>query len=351
MKKLTVTLFVFIQMNTTLSFAQKDTADKRLRLQALPSVFHTPETSWGFGATLLAFYTPKDSITRLSNAQIFLDGTLMKQASFQSDLNLYTRHNKNYIKASHDLSKFPESYFGIGNDTKIEHQCLINIAYFDVKIAALQSVKHSGFVGAILHHQTLSSLNKTITHEGLTIDEMGYSATGIGADFMIDKRNFILNPSEGYFVETKLSKYTDHTHKTGGFWNSSVDARYYKTFRKLVFNSNVYAVHNQGLVPFRMMPYIGGPRFLRGYYAGRFRDNNLALAQVEFRRNLFWRIGIAAFTGAGQVYSDISQFGLSRFHYNYGGGLRLQLSKHSPANIRLDYVQTADSQGFYIVFG
>jgi outer membrane protein assembly factor BamA len=138
---------------------------------------------------------------------------------------------------------------------------------------------------------------------------------------------------------------------TDGFLSNSLDARYYKTINNVIFNSNIYAVHNKGIVPFRLMPSLGGARFLRGYYSGRFRDNNMSLAQIEFRRKLFWKIGVAAFTGAGQVYSDVRDINVNRIHYNYGGGLRFQLSKESEANIRVDYGRTRDSHGVYIVFG
>jgi outer membrane protein assembly factor BamA len=317
----------------------------------LPSVFFTPETSWGFGATVLGFYKHKDTTTRKSNAQVFLDFTLMRQASFQSDFNIFTKGNRFYIKGSHDLSKFPEFYFGIGNENNRNDHCLVKLAYFDAKLALYNQIKPDVYIGTIFHNQNLVSVNKPIDHNGVRIGEMGYISTGTGLGLLVDKRNNILNPSKGYYLETKFSKYFDGSHKTGGFNNHTIDARYYNTFNKLILNTNLYTVHNKGTVPFRMMPFLGGPRFMRGYYAGRFRDNNLTFVQGEVRRKLFWRIGVAAFTGAGQVYNNINQFAVSRFHYNYGAGLRFQVNKHSPANIRIDYGRTRDSHGFYIVFG
>ena len=102
----------------TITLAQEMDSTKKMRVTPLPSVFYTPETSWGFGATILGFYKPKDTTTRKSNAQVFLDFTLMRQASFQSDFNVFTKGNRFYIKGSHDLSKFPEFYYGIGNENK-----------------------------------------------------------------------------------------------------------------------------------------------------------------------------------------------------------------------------------------
>jgi hypothetical protein len=330
--------------------AQVDSCIKS-KFMALPSVFHTPETSWGFGATMLGFFCPKDSNTKESNAQIFLDATLLEQLSFQSDFNIFTKKNRLYIKGSHDLSKFPEFYFGIGNDNLLEDRCLIDINYFDFKIGGYLKLKKEVNAGLLIHHQNLNQISKHIVQENLYIDNMGYASTGAGIGLLIDKRNNLMNPSLGHYVELKTTKYWDHTHQSKGFVRASLDARYYHTFHKLILNANLYDVHNNGVVPFRMMPGIGGARFLRGYYAGRFRDNHLTLLQAEVRRTLFWRVGVAAFSGVGQVYSDLNDFGVKRFHYNYGGGLRFQINKDSPANIRLDYGFTKDSQGLYIVFG
>lgn len=332
------------------SFSQGDST-RSLKVQPLPSVFHTPETSWGFGLTLLGYYNPLDSATKESNAQIFIDATLNRQLSFQSDFNLFTSKNKHYIRGSHDLSKFPEFYFGIGNENDSEHRCLIKINYFDFKTSFFTKLKKDIYLGPTFHHQSLGHINKNIEQDGFIIDDMGYSFTAGGLALLIDKRNNLLNPSSGYYFESTLSRYWDHGDMTSGYFRNSIDARYYHTFDKLIFNSNVYTIHNNGVVPFRLMPGLGGARFLRGYYAGRFRDNNLSLAQIEFRRKLFWRIGVAAFTGVGQVYSDVRNFDVNRFHYNYGGGLRFELNKESEANIRLDYGRTRDSQGVYIVFG
>jgi outer membrane protein assembly factor BamA len=325
---------------------------KRVRIQPLPSVFHTPETSWGFGATVLGFINPKDTSTRKSNAQLFLDFTLNRQASFQSDFNIFTKKNTWYIKGSHDLSKFPEFYFGIGNENPKDGHCLIDITYFDGKVTFFKKLTGQLYAGPTFHHQQLQHINKPIIQDGFAIDNMGYMSTGFGVSALIDNRNNLLCPSEGYYLETKIQRYFDQSHSTSGFTNQQIDLRYYHTFKHdIVLNTNLYSVHNQGIVPFRMMPFIGGPRFLRGYYAGRFRDNNLSLIQGEVRKTVFWRVGVAAFSGVAQVYSMPSEFQVNKFHYNYGAGLRFQLHKDSPANIRVDYGRTADSHGFYVVFG
>lgn len=324
---------------------------KRLRIEPLPSMFHTPEATWGFGIVLLGYLSPVDSLTSKSNFQVFLDATLRSQASFQTDFNFFTNSDKHYIQGRTDLTKFPEFYYGVGNDTEKNERCLIHLKYFDMQGTFYTALNYNLHLGVFVHTQGLTLDNKTITQDGFEIDDQGFFLSGWGFSLLTDKRNSLLNPSQGYYITTSLAKYFDHTRASSGFLSHTLDARYFTRFDKTIFNSNLYTVHNDGIVPFRMMPAIGGARFLRGYYTGRFRDNNMALAQVEFRRPVFWRIGVAAFTGVAQVFSKLSEFHPSHFHYNYGGGIRFKLNKHSEANIRIDYGRTADSDGFYIVFG
>jgi len=92
-----------------------------------------------------------------------------------------------------------------------------------------------------------------------------------------------------------------------------------------------------GNTPFRKLEELGGSDMMRGYYAGRFTDKCLTAYQAEYRRLLFWRIGMVAFASTGQVSYDLNDFRLDSFHYAYGGGLRFMLSKEEKLNLRLDY--------------
>jgi outer membrane protein assembly factor BamA len=167
----------------------------------------------------------------------------------------------------------------------------------------------------------------------------------------MDNRDNQLNPQNGYYLETNYSYFSNHSHKNSRFNSVLFDIRYYKTFfKKLVINLNAYSSFNSGEVPFRMMPFIGGPRFLRGYYRGRFRDHNLILVQYEFRYPLIGRLGVAVFSGIGQVAQYLNDFRLDRFHYNYGGGFRFKIDRKENTNVRIDIGFTKDSYGIYLVF-
>ena len=65
---------------------------------------------------------------------------------------------------------------------------------------------------------------------------------------------------------------------------------------------------------------------------------------------MFWRIGIAAFGGIGQVADKVQSFDSGSFKYDYGFGLRYKINKKENINLRLDMGFTKEGHGLYIVF-
>jgi hypothetical protein len=324
--------------------------------RVLPVAYYTPETHIAGGFIFYTYFktAKRDSCTRISNTQTYLNYTVNNQLLFQNDYSIFTKGNRFYLKGDIDLLKFPEFYYGIGNNTKEAVRTLIDVKSVLLKAKFYTLLHKQFYVGMLVHYQKLAMLHEPLMSYNPEKDvygDMGFSNTGLGVALLKDGRNNQLNPKQGHYVEMTWASYYDHSMKRMGFNAFTFDLRGYKTFfNKLVVNTNFYTVISSGEVPFKMMPYIGGPRFLRGFYQGRFRDNNLLLGQVEFRYPLFWRLDIAAFTGIGQVSHHISDYRIESFHYNYGGGIRFNIDRKQDANIRFDVGFTKDSYGFYIVF-
>jgi hypothetical protein len=102
-----------------------------------------------------------------------------------------------------------------------------------------------------------------------------------------------------------------------------------------------------GDMPFTGLPTLGGPNTLRGFQAGRFRDDAAWHVGIEHR---IWviprgfavtpairveRIGFAPFIEAGSVGSDGSDLFESEVKLSYGIGLRALLERGAP--FRLDF--------------
>ena len=102
-----------------------------------------------------------------------------------------------------------------------------------------------------------------------------------------------------------------------------------------------------GDLPFFWRPSLGGNSRLRGFIAGRYRDDSLWWAAAEYR---FWflprgfkipftralrveRVGLATWYELGSVADSGSGLFRARVHTSYGVGLRLTLERQAPFRV------------------
>jgi hypothetical protein len=119
---------------------------------------------------------------------------------------------------------------------------------------------------------------------------------------------------------------------------------------------NVFAIHGSACLatedaPFYDVCELGMSQDLRGYQVGQFRDNRMLVGQVEYRRELMWRLGAVAFAGAGAVAHTWGGFGSTQAEPGGGLGLRFMLAKRNHINLRADYAWGDGSHASYISLG
>jgi outer membrane protein assembly factor BamA len=336
------------------NISKYDSANFKIGL--LPFAFYSPETRFGFGGFVYSYFSTsdKDLITRKSNTRSYLSYTINNQFSFENDYQIWLNRNKYYLTGELDFSRFPEYFYGIGNETKNSDRMMISFDIIKIHLKTLKLIRANLYGGIDITFQKLHNQDvnlKTPIMCDLVPGGMGYIANGIGPIFIFDKRNNPFNPSNGSYIETSLLHFDRLIGSAYKFTSFILDARKYNTIlKKIIWNGNAYFFFNKGEVPFRMMATIGGARFLRGYYRGRFRDNNMVLVQQEFRMPIYKWFGFAAFAGMGSVAKEIRDFSENTIHYNYGVGLRIRVNEKENANLRLDYGITKDSHGIYLVF-
>jgi hypothetical protein len=353
--KIRYTILIFLSF-WTLKNLKADTTDVGLKVGVLPSVYYKPETRWAGGLFFYSYFrlNKNDTSSRKSNTQSYADYTQNKQFSIENDYQLFLNQGKIYLKGQLDYFNFPELFYDIGNNSSLENKMLVEYKFLKFYHKTMFEVKKKHYVGVILDYQNQWDLSQMImSTEGMRMikGDNGFKAAGIGGIYLIDNRDNILNPEKGEYVELSAMAYERKLVGEYAFYNLTADLRKYYTFKNnIVLNLNFYASLNFGDVPFKHMPYLGGARFLRGYYAGRFRDNHCVVLQKEFRFPVYKRFGLAVFGGVGEVASDVKDFSVNGLHYNYGFGLRYKIDKKENTNLRIDYGITKDQTGLYIVF-
>ena len=111
-----------------------------------------------------------------------------------------------------------------------------------------------------------------------------------------------------------------------------------------------YVEATSGDAPFDQLSLVGSSMIMRGYTRGRYRDRDLAAAQIEYRVPIAGRFGVAAFAGGGTVAPTLSDLASSKLLPSFGGGVRYLLLPKQRTTVRVDYGMGKGASGLYVAF-
>lgn len=314
----------------------------------VPAIGYSPETKTYVGAvTLLTFDLYDDSTTRTSNAKVEFNYTWERQMILEGGWNYFFNREKWFTQGLVHYSHYPDLYYGIGPDTPLENELIYTSHRLVLDGQLLKNIGHQIFTGLNVRYIRYSNLQTEDINPYPEL--MGQSTFGLGYSLMKDSRDNLLTPTRGAYLYFNSS----YNFSQGNYLNLTMDMRYYKTWKqKYTLSGRLINEVNTGNPPFYDLAVLGGDKYVRGYYYGRYRDNNLTSLQSEFRMPLYRRWGLAFFGGMSELYSKTNPYGLSDFKYNYGTGIRFLVDKTERINLRLDYALGSDhNSGFYISFG
>jgi len=324
-------------------------------LSAYPYAYYTPETELAFGAGgILTFYTSQID-PDLRPSKISLSGYYSTRGQYKitQTTHLYFDENRYLIMFPLSFGSFVDKYWGVGNQTAD----IANVDY-DVQViegsvvveglTGLAGFTRDGFVyrGSYRDIKDLKD-NPNLTESTVGVD--GGFSSGFGFDFVVDSRDAVFYPTVGGYHHLDFVWYTPIFLSDYRYTELEIDLRRYFSLspsQVLAAQFRVQAVFGQ--VPFYDLPALGGGSIMRGYYEGRYRDLNAFAGQVEYRRDLWWRLGMVLFAGVGEVFgSEENNFAFSRLQYSLGGGLRFLFDTAQHINLRVDLGFGKDSNGIY----
>jgi len=344
------------------SFAQDTSTvvkslNQKAKIKILPNGYYRPETRIALGGFFLLTFKPmkKDTVSRWSYIKSSFVFTQNKQFSFENDWILFFNKEKLSWYGNLDIMKFPEFFYGIGSITIRDSAEYYELNRISHNSMLLRKINGYYFAGFNFDTQYLfgGKEDLQLKRYANVIGAKGYFVNGIGPTLLYDSRDNGLVSHTGWYNEVSINFHGKGTLSDYTFTNVQINSRKFIPFykKRCTWASEVYMSFNTGTVPFRSNPAIGGFRFLRGYYTGRFRDKNLIFCQSEVRIPVYWKFGVVGFAGMGQLSPDLTSFSWQGMKYSAGGGIRFFLSKKENANIRIDYGITNEGGGLYMVFG
>lgn len=343
MRKLLYVYFFLILLPWEVA-AKDDKRAKKIKILPVPTFGYTPETKTSVGAVaLFTFNIYNDTLTRISNAKIEASYTWQHQAILECEWAYFLREEKWFLKGLFHISKYPDFYYGIGASTSENNKYLYNSNRLN---ADMHFLKKTGIKFFMVPNIRYLKYSHVLPPSSLYPELKDRVTGGIGYTLQKDTRNNLLSPAAGLLLYTNMN----YNFSEKNYLRLTLDARYYKTwnekFTLALRNLNIFTSEQP---PFFDYALLGGDKFVRGYYYGRYRDMNMNTLQAETRFALIWRFDMAVFGGASGIYGSKENLSFKSIKYNCGAGLRFLIDKKDRTNLRIDYA--FPDKGFYIAFG
>lgn len=327
----------------------------------LPLLYYTPDTRFAYGAAGVYYFntakqdkTAEVHPTRLSYIRLLADYTQNDQLDVWSNWNIFTREEKWLFKGDLRYRNFPDSYYGIGNDSKAEDREKYSYDFYSIKALVMKRLGEHTFAGFDLLYENEYNFTFEDPEGSLASREVegsrGGIGTAVGSVFTFDSRDNVVNAYRGKYAQLSAYFFLPELGSTFDFVNlDAVFNTYHKLPNSHILATNIAAQFNFGEVPFLDLAKVGNDDLLRGYARNRYRDDHFLAGQTEYRFPIYKRLGAVAFVGIGDVFSNPEQLSFSYLKYSYGGGLRFTINKKERLNIRFDYGFGRDQSSFYLM--
>lgn len=238
-------------------------------------------------------------------------------------------------------SFLPTYFWGAGyvDASRNENRTAYDKKQFNVEMDALYRFSQHFSAGPVAGYSRIGwddfpSGSKTVSE-----------ALKYGAAAYFDTRSSSVNPTDGVYMFLKQTNYAGFSSKP--HFGTEILFDFYRNVWSggiLAFDMN--AVFTYGEVPYIMLPTIGGPYRMRGYYYGRYRDNNAVSGQLELRQQVWEMFGAAVWVGAANLWGEYDKFDIRHSLPNCGVGLRWVLNGN--IRLRFDYGFGKDGQNGFV---
>ena len=350
--------FLTVSLLFVTGYGQIDTAKSR-QLLVFPIITKSIETGWSFGTAAALVFRPsaKDTVSRTSNIELVGLYSTKKQLVAALNGSQYFHKERYILNEQFSFSSFPDKFWGLGKNTADDAVEPYKFKQTYVYLHLLRKLANKFFVGILYEKQNVWDVDYItggLFDKQQVVGRQGYQAAGGGASLTFDSRNNAFDPDKGIFGQLYVNHFDKFWGSAYNYNNVMIDLKtYLELAYKQVLALELFSFNNTGNeVPLRSLASFGGAARMRGYYEGRYKDQNQLVMQAEYRFPIYKRFRGVVFGDAGNVGKSFKDYAFNELKYSYGAGLRFALSKKEKLNLRLDYgIGQGKNSGFYVQLG
>lgn len=323
--------------------SEKADTSRKTSFIALPAAAYAQETGLEIGVlSITSFYTDKtDTVTRSSAINAIVTFTTKKQSNFVIKPDIWLPGNRYHFSGTFRYKNFPFDFYGIGDQTYQADKDHITQKLLVLSADAEKLIAKNIYAGISAGFEQYSYRDREpggIFETGDFNDKDGGKVFYTGLSGIFDNRDVSTYTTRGNYLRLNFSVAPALIHDDFNGSRISADFRHFSRLAKktvLGFNFNYQSVQGKN-IPFYLLPQLGNDQVMRGYYTGRYRDQNLLTVHTELRWHPRTRFGAAVFAGTGTVFKN-GDFNVRKLKPNYGAGLRYFLDPARGITLRMDY--------------
>lgn len=336
----------------------------------LAALLFSADASWDYAVVPIAFFSPETSVAMGAGSFIYQNrprraggprrddslalvviGTLRQQFVVGLEGTKYLQGGRVRLGGELVATHYPTRFWGLGNDTPEPYD-----RYTPSRVATSLSLGlrildeiYLGVVGGVGVFRASGYEPGGLVAQHFARHDPQGQLVSLGAYLQRDTRDDAVGPRSGSL--TTLTATVAPAALGGSHAHSKVELdqrNYLGTGLDGVLALQLHGEMVVGNVPLGETPALGGSSLLRGFYQGRYRDRLYLMAQAEWRVPLVWRLALAPFAAAGDVFPSLDAISVDRLKVAGGLGLRFRLKQDRPLNLRVDLAHSPTGTSVYV---
>jgi hypothetical protein len=334
-----------------LSAEAKD--DGRSGRVVVPLVMYSPETHVGLGVLFAQFFRlgSASKTSRASSVALLALMTSRQQSIFELIPEVYWDHENYAVVGKAEYQRYPDSFWGIGPHSSDQDE-----ERYERRRARWRGGPRRRLLGFLFTGVLVDAMwfrgnyanGSGVFAENDIPGEAGGVTVGTGPTLAFDTRDNTVATRRGTLLSGAFVWFGGPLGSDYEFDKTLLEARHFVPLGgEHVLGFRFAGEFQRGDVPYYHLAYFGGDELLRGYFLGRYRDQNLVALESEYRFPLVWKFGGTAFLGAAEVDARPAGLDLDPVRWAGGGGLRFSLNDEEHLNLRLDVGAGPHTVGVY----